>query len=123
MQSPVNSNTEPDPRPPLIQPACLAERPAARDEVQGSIANAVRTYAKFCQVTGTPEELNLDFGLNSRPPTVPGEPMAIDARVTLNYFTAKRMMAALYVSLQRFEANFGVLETDVQKRLSTKPNS
>ncbi len=35
----------------------------------------------------------------------------------MNYYTAKRMMTALSMSLQRHEAAFGVLETDVQKRV------
>jgi len=34
-----------------------------------------------------------------------------------NYFTAKRMLHALQLTLQRHEAVFGVLEPDVQKRV------
>ena len=32
-------------------------------------------------------------------------------------FTAKRLLAALQMSVQRHEAAFGVLETDIQKRV------
>jgi hypothetical protein len=35
----------------------------------------------------------------------------------MNFFTAKRLLAALQMSVQRHEAVFGVLETDIQKRL------
>ena len=34
-----------------------------------------------------------------------------------NYYTAKRMLHALQLTVQRHEATFGVLETDVQKRV------
>jgi len=97
--------------------------PVARAEVQCTTANTVTTYANFCRVTGTPEELILDFALNQQPMAVPTEPIEIGNRVVMNYYTAKRMMAALHMSLARFEANFGVLETDVQKRVVTKTNS
>ena len=34
-------------------------------------------YANFCRVTGTPEELVLDFGLNTQMTPVPSEPVKI----------------------------------------------
>lgn len=74
-------------------------------------------YANFCRVTGTPEELILDFGLNAQPFGVPTEPVEVKQRIVTNYFTAKRMLQALLMSVQRHEAAFGVLETDVQKRV------
>ena len=78
-------------------------------------------YANFCRVTGTPEELILDFGLNSQPYGTPTEPVDIKQRLVVNYFTAKRMLQALAVSVQRHEQAFGVLETDVQKRVVPPP--
>ena len=74
-------------------------------------------YANFCRVTGTPEELIIDFGLNAEPMGVSSEPINISERIVMNYFTAKRMMGALQLSLQRHEGAFGILETDVQKRV------
>ena len=74
-------------------------------------------YANFCRVTGTPEELILDFGLNAQPFGVPTEPVDVKQRIVVNYFTAKRMLQALHMSVQRHEQAFGVLETDVQKRV------
>jgi hypothetical protein len=79
--------------------------------------NAISLYANFCRVTGTPEELILDFGLNAQPFGVPTEPVEVKQRIVVNYYTAKRMLQALHMSVQRHEQAFGVLETDVQKRV------
>ena len=77
-------------------------------------------YANFCRVTGSPEELIIDFGLNPQPVGVPKNAIPVTQRVIVNYFTAKRLLHALSLSVQRHESVFGVLETDIQKRL--KPN-
>jgi hypothetical protein len=79
--------------------------------------HAISLYANFCRVTGTPEELILDFGLNAQPFGVPTEPVDVKQRIVVNYYTAKRMLQALHMSVQRHEQAFGVLETDVQKRV------
>jgi hypothetical protein len=78
---------------------------------------ALALYANFCRVTGTPEELIIDFGLNPQPFGVPTQPIAITQRIITNFFTAKRMLHALSLTIQRHEGTFGVLETDVQKRV------
>ena len=36
----------------------------------------------------------------------------------INFFTAKRMLHALQLTLQRHEQTFGVLETDIQHACS-----
>jgi hypothetical protein len=38
----------------------------------------------------------------------------------MNFYTAKRMLAALSMSVQRHEQVFGVLETDIQKRIQNR---
>ena len=73
-------------------------------------------------MTGTPEELIIDFGLNSQPFGVPHEAVVITQRIVTNYYTAKRMLHALHLSVQRHEQAFGVLETDVNKRV-VRPQS
>jgi hypothetical protein len=78
---------------------------------------ALALYANFCRVTGTPEELIIDFGLNPQPFGVPTQPIAISQRIITNFFTAKRMLHALHLTVQRHEQTFGLLETDVQKRV------
>jgi hypothetical protein len=76
------------------------------------------TYANFVRVSPSPEELVLDFALN---PNLPGGgpivPIKISDRLVLNYFTAKRLWGGLGLALQRHEQTFGVLETDVNKRV------
>ncbi|OHB81937.1 MAG: hypothetical protein A2W31_01510 [Planctomycetes bacterium RBG_16_64_10] len=92
-------------------------QPPPRPQLQVDDAKAVTCYANFCRVTGTPEELIVDFGLNTQPIGVPTEKIVITERIVLNYYTAKRLLAALQMSVQRHEAAFGVLETDIQKRV------
>lgn len=105
--------------------AATPEAPAGEQQqgqrVQVDESNASCSYANFCRVTGTPEELIVDFGLNSQPFGVPTEPVQITQRIVTNYFTAKRMLHALHLSVQRHEQAFGVLETDVQKRVVPQP--
>ncbi len=89
------------------------QRVAIEIDDTGALAN----YANFCRITGTPEELIIDFGLNPQPIGVPTKPIAVTQRIITNFFTAKRMLHALSMTVQRHEATFGVLEIDVQKRV------
>jgi len=91
--------------------------PQQRVQVQIDDSKVIATYANFCRVTGTPEELIIDFGLNPQPFGVPSSPIPVTQRIITNFYTAKRMLHALTLTLQRHEATFGVLETDVQKRV------
>jgi hypothetical protein len=90
---------------------------AARKPIEVNTDATHSAYSNFCRVTGTPEELIVDFGLNPQPIGPSTTPVNISQRIILNYFTAKRLLGALQVSIQRHEAAFGVLETDVQKRV------
>jgi hypothetical protein len=38
-------------------------------------------------------------------------------RLTMSFYTAKRLLNALQWAVSRYESNFGVLETDFQKRM------
>jgi len=98
-------------------PAPAKPQPQQRVQVQIDDSNVMASYANFCRVTGTPEELIIDFGLNPQPFGVPTEPIPVKQRIITNFFTAKRMLHALTLTVQRHEATFGVLETDVQKRV------
>jgi hypothetical protein len=99
------------------EPTAAAGEQMQRTRVEVNDKDAVCLYANFCRVTGTPEELILDFGLNAQPFGLPTEPVEVKQRIVTNYFTAKRMLQALHLSVQRHEQAFGVLETDVQKRV------
>ncbi|MDA7864683.1 DUF3467 domain-containing protein [bacterium] len=100
-----------------------AAKPAAAAEAQQPVQvqvvdeNAVATYANFCRVTGSPEELIVDFGLNPQPIGVPKDPIQVKQRIIVNFYTAKRLLAALQMSVARHESVFGVLETDINKRV------
>ncbi len=91
-----------------------------RMQIQLDDSKATACYANFCRVTGTPEELILDFGLNAQPFGASNAPIPITQRIIVNFYTAKRMLAALQMSIHHHEATFGVLETDVQKRATRK---
>jgi hypothetical protein len=98
-----------------------AQQPAVQVQVHDE--DAIACYANFCRVTGSPEELIVDFGLNPQPVGIPKDPIHVKQRIIMNFFTAKRLLAALQMSVQRHEAVFGVLETDIQKRLRVQgPN-
>ena len=100
------------------EPQAQAPQPQPqRIQVQIDDTKALASYANFCRVTGTPEELIIDFGLNPQPVGLPTQPIVITQRIITNFFTAKRMLHALQLTVQRHEATFGVLETDIQKRV------
>jgi hypothetical protein len=97
--------------------AASAAAGQARQEIKFDDSRTVACYANFCRVTGTPEELIIDFGLNNQPMGMPTESIPISQRIIVNFYTAKRLLGALSMSIQRHEAAFGMLETDVQKRV------
>jgi hypothetical protein len=88
-----------------------------RVEISVDDSHALTSYTNFCRVTGTPEELIIDFGVNSQPPGVPSQPIAITQRIVCNLYTAKRLMHVLQLTIERHEGAFGALETDVQRRV------
>ena len=80
-------------------------------------SHILATYANFCRVTGTPEELIVDFGLNKQVGGNSPETIQLTQRIIVNFFTAKRLAYALGHAVARHEQAFGTLETDVQKRV------
>jgi len=106
----------------MAEPNTPAQETPAQDaqqraQIQIDDTKTISLYANFCRVTGTPEELIVDFGLNPQPFGVPTLPIPLTQRIVMNFYTAKRMLHALSMTVQRHEATFGVLETDVQKRV------
>lgn len=94
---------------------------AQQMQVQVDDTGLQPTYSNFCRVTGTPEEVILDFGLNTEPFGRPGATIKLNQRMVCNFYTAKRLLMALSVAVQRHEKAFGVLETDVNKRVRQMP--
>ncbi len=80
-------------------------------------SNVLACYANFCRVSSTPEELLLDLGLNPNPMMADGTTVKVQQRIILNHYTAKRLLGALSMALQRHESTFGPVEVDVRKRL------
>jgi len=78
-------------------------------------------YANFCRVSSTPEELILDLGLNPHPYATGETTVKVSQRIIMNHYTAKRLIQALGLALQRHESAFGAVETDVRRRVRTTP--
>lgn len=98
----------------------LAPAPAAQPQQQTLTvddSHSTASYANFCRVSSTPEELILDLGLNPNPFAQGASTIHVGQRIIMNHFTAKRLLQALAVTLQRHELAFGTLETDVVRRL------
>ena len=94
----------------------------AQQDVQGVVVDdsrATPSYTNFCRVNATPEEVILDFGLNSEPAN-PGYAIPIAHRIVCNFYTAKRLLMVLGAALERHEDTFGELEIDVNKRVKSK---
>ena len=76
----------------------------------------VPDYSNFCRVTATPEEVIMDFGLNTQPFATGRQDVKANLRVVTNFYTAKRLLTALGMTIQRHEQTFGTIELDVRRR-------
>ena len=81
-------------------------------------SNVETSYANFCRISGTPEELVLDFALNPQSTGRLPEVLKINQRVIMNFYTAKRLLGALHQAVHRHEQAFGTLEIDFRKRVA-----
>jgi hypothetical protein len=109
------------PSSPLGGPEAQPQAPQQIQQFPTDSSNLSTVYANFCRVTGTPEELVLDFGLNTQMGPVPTEPVKLTHRLVMNFYTAKRLLGALHHAIQGFERSYGVLEVDINKRLLNMP--
>ncbi|MED5399826.1 MAG: DUF3467 domain-containing protein [Planctomycetota bacterium] len=102
-------------------PAEAAEAEAQPGQIQQRItvddAGVTAAYSNFCRVSSTPEELILDLGLNPTPFANGDITVPVTQRIIMNHITAKRMLGLLSATLQRHEQAFGVVETDVRRRV------
>jgi hypothetical protein len=85
--------------------------------VQIDESSVTANYANFVRVTGTPEEIILDFGLNTDTANTTKQPIKVGQREVINFYTAKRMLSALQMTIERHEAAFGPIETNIEKRI------
>ncbi|MDG3003823.1 DUF3467 domain-containing protein [Paludisphaera mucosa] len=85
-------------------------------EVVVDDSGTVPSYSNFCRVTATPEEVILDFGLNPQPFAQGRQDVKANQRLVMNFYTAKRLLTALSMTIQRHEGTFGSIELDVRRR-------
>jgi hypothetical protein len=108
-----------DPKPVTPPEAAAAQQP----QFPTDYSQLSTIYTNFCRVSVTPEELVLDFGLNTQIQPNPTEPIKLSHRVVMNFYTAKRLMNALLGVVSQYENNYGVLELDFQRRARTQPRT
>jgi hypothetical protein len=85
-------------------------------EVHVDDSGTLPSYSNFCRVTATPEEVILDFGLNPQPFATGRQDVKANQRIVMNFYTAKRLLTALGMTIQRHEGTFGSIELDVRRR-------
>lgn len=85
-------------------------------EVVVDDSGTLPSYSNFCRVTATPEEVILDFGLNPQPFATGRQDVKANQRIVMNFYTAKRLLTALGMTIQRHEQTFGAIELDVRRR-------
>ena len=105
-----------------VSQASAAGNAPAKRQILVDESGSVSHYANFCRVTGTPEELVIDFGLNAQPLGSGERPIQMQQQTVVNYYTAKRLLNALAVAVKTHEDVFGELEIDIKKR-ARKPGT
>ncbi len=90
-------------------------------EVHVDDSGTLPSYSNFCRVTATPEEVILDFGLNPQPFATGRQDVKANQRIVMNFYTAKRLLTALSMTIQRHEGTFGSIELDVRRRAGAGP--
>ena len=94
---------------------------AQTTEVVVDDSGTLPSYSNFCRVTATPEEVILDFGLNPQPFATGRQEVKANQRIVMNFYTAKRLLTALGMTIQRHEGTFGAIELDVRRRAASQP--
>lgn len=79
-------------------------------------------YVNWFRFTGSAEELIIDLGLAPQlgqiPPT---EPIKLTHRLVMSFFTAKRLLQNLHRAVSIYEAHYGPVEIDPNRRLRAQP--
>ena len=99
-------------------PQAGAQQPQQAVQLPVDLSKMETGYSNFFRVTGTFEEVVLDFGLHTGMMTQSGpEAVKLSQRLVLSFPTAKRLLMALQMAVARHERLFGQVETDPQRRL------
>jgi hypothetical protein len=91
------------------------------NEIVVDDAGAEAAYSNFCRVTATPEEVILDFGLNMQPFATEGQHVKANHRIVMSFYTTKRLLSAIGMTIQRHEQTFGGIELDIRRRATSSP--
>ena len=105
-----------NPTPEGMQPQPPQPQPQQQTEVVVDDTGALPSYSNFCRVTATPEEVILDFGLNPQPFATGKQEVKANQRIVMNFYTSKRLLTALGMTIQHHEQTFGSIELDVRRR-------
>lgn len=80
-------------------------------------SKAAVTYSSTSRLSGTAEEITIDFSQGIKPGPQPNTAvLQIDSKVILSPWAAKRLALALNQTIQRYEEAYGALEIDPRKR-------
>ena len=102
-------------------------QPAGQPQIQIPIdlSKMETVYTNFFRLSlsSSTEEVLMDIGVHSGIMTQPGvvEPIHLTKRLVMNPYVAKRVMESLRQIIARYEQMFGVLETDIRKRVAQQP--
>jgi hypothetical protein len=107
-----------DETPATSQPSAAPQQPP---QFPTDYSGLSTVYTNFCRVSVTPEELVLDFGLNTQMTPNPAEAIKLSHRVVMNFYTAKRLMNAMIGVVSQYENTYGALELDFQRRIRNLP--
>ena len=84
-------------------------------------ANMTTAYSNSFRPVPSTEEIMLDFGINQSFPSQEEDVatdivFAVDNRVVMNYYTAKRLALSLNKIVSQYEGQFGAIELDAAAR-------
>ena len=102
-----------------LNPQGANPQQSQQTEVHVDDSGVLPSYSNFCRVTATPEEVILDFGLNPQPFATGRQDVKAIQRIVMNFYTSKRLLTALGMTIQRHEGTFGSIELDVRRRAGT----
>src|SRR5206468_8445747 len=112
-ERPMSEREAPEGSPTLQNPQAQQQTEVVVDD-----SATLPSYSNFCRVTATPEEVILDFGLNPQPFATGRQEVKANQRIVMNFYTSKRLLTALSMTIQRHEGTFGAIELDVRRRAS-----
>ncbi len=91
-------------------------RPATQPTIKWDDSNMRSSYANFCNVSSTREEMVLLFGLNQAWNVAQREvPIQLTERIILSPHAAKRLAAVLNNIVREYESRWGALQVDVPR--------